>query len=200
MHLGGARQAIHDATALHLRNGSPVQAAIERAAWGVPIDSSPRANNNMVMDLVEAGRILRAVDEQPGPVRDWLLYAYAAEWEMRHRDYLVRALFLEAHQDEADMTKRARLSRLARLAVEDMRMRTLSGGARKVRAVTMAADLGVADNHWRRDGWHRELKAYQWTLDRYDRRGLAAVSEVVDALVGNSYHNSQSEKLRQEPA
>lgn len=178
MMLGGARTAIHDATAQHLLNRSDLNVF----ALGTRVDKSTAgSNDSMIVDAVEAGRILAAVYKQRPAVRYWLLYAYAAEPNRNHRAYLAHDIYrvLFAPNESRLKLKREKMLKLCSAAIDDLKSRHNNG--RKLPVPFLAACVDVHVDSFRRF-YVRPMKDAQRKLDDYDREGLGAVSEVVREL------------------
>lgn len=177
MRLFGARRAIHDATAIHWLKGE----GLRRELYGCKIDRSPSSSaDRIIVDGLEAGRILAAVDAQSEPVRMWLYLAYGVEAPAHYRGCLVEELWRDLFQAKA-AHRWPRLRRLAGAAIDDYRLRVLQG--RELPLVALCYSVGADPAHWWRDGWGRRLRLVQERLNAWDGEGLRAVAAVIGELV-----------------
>ena len=180
MRLAGARQAIHDATAIHLlqRDG------LDPTRYGCRISTSSMGSaNSLILDAMEAGRILAVIDRQRSHVRDWLLYAYGAETSFSRLSYLRSYLFDRLFRTESrNERRRAKIAKLCALAVDDLKQRYNNG--RSTPQAFFCSEIEISEPNWRRDGFDKIVGGCHAELQAMDRIGLYAVSDVIRRLRG----------------
>lgn len=177
MKLNDPRKAITDATSLHLKTPGNESAAM----YGCKIDKSRASTaDNLIMDAVEAGRILQAVDRQSLGIRKWLHYAYSAT-PTNEDMYLATLIFNELFARERKI-KWDRLKKLCLIAIEDYRIRTVN--CRKLPDEHISTVLGIDRKSLTRDKYKDKIFRVQRILAEYDAKGLAVVRGVIDELNG----------------
>lgn len=177
MKLHGVREAIHEATALHLRKRN----GLDPFRYGCHIDRSASGSaDSLIVDAIEAGRILSSIEKLRPMVRDWLLYAYGADtgYSKNKRAYLSHGLY-RIHLQDGPATMPVRLT-FSGLAVDDARSRYTNG--RSLSHLAFCTVLGLQEFTWKRDGWKGKLEDLQQEIERLDREGLAQVEETIDKL------------------
>ncbi len=177
MKLNGVREAIHDATALHLMK----REGLDPFRYGCHVDrSSSGSADSIIVSSIESGRILSTIEKQQPMVRDWLLFAYGADTNQtkNRRAFLTHGLYRRFLQDdEADLPTRLTF---CSLAVDDARSRYTNG--RTLSSEAFCTVIGITGNIWKKNGWNKKLKKMQNQLEIFDREGLAAVEETVEQL------------------
>lgn len=175
MKLGSVRDAIHDATAIHLLN----RAGLDPFKYGTRIDKSSFGSaNSIIVDAMEAGRIIGAVESQPEHIRCWLMYAYAAVTDQKYKPPLQVRLFNILFSSRAKRLKE-RLLRVCGAAVDDLKMRY--NNSRSFEDSYLAIQVGCAESTYN-ETYKKSLVGVQKELQRFDSEGLAKVSDVIDEL------------------
>lgn len=183
MRLRDPRTAIHDATAIHLHTPNV-------DVYGCKIDiSASNDNGGLIVNMLEAGEILNAISRQSNIIKNWLLYAYAAQTTNEIK-YLQTLLFNELFDDYPNR-QWDRLLKLCAIACEDYKIRTING--RAMPKCTIATVIGVNAQNLERDGWVKNDKTgkrgrleliHEFIADQ-DAKGLAVVRGVLDRLNGS---------------
>jgi hypothetical protein len=181
MNWSGARQAIHDASCLHLLQ----RGGLDTMKLGVRVDrSAGSSSTSAILDQFVAAKINGTIERQRPMIRDWLTYAYT--WQPSPNlgavvgEQVYRMDFQRLRIKHA--ARRARIHRLCSLTVDDYRMRANSDGRTRLPRAYMAAELGGDESHWRR-AWGAEYDTACRRLEEWDRIGLAAVSALLDELL-----------------
>lgn len=173
MNWQGARKAITQASALYMTTPNPDEAK-----------GGGHNNNNTIARGVEAGKILKAVYDQPDRQKCWLLFAYSemfSNTEVKALCLYVTAKVLADYQLAYGQMREKKLQKckvVISRAIMDFKQRVNS--ATKMPIKELAFGLCSADN------WHRDFsRVHRMTLkclDELDKNGLQPVSEVVKSL------------------
>lgn len=179
MKLFDARQAIHDAYALHLLSNGENTLQL----YGCRIDKSTACTaDSVIVDAIEAGRIMEAIDEQPQYIKDWLLKAYPPDSLMLQSVFLQSHLFDKLFSRVKD-NKKSRLHKLCGLAIVDYKMRVNNGN--KLTVEFISSVIGMPRQNLKRDGYLSKFREIENMLAEYDAVGLAVVANVLRGLRGN---------------
>lgn len=149
------------------------------ARLGCRIDRSGKGTNiPSILHNLDCGRVLAGMDANGPQVRDWLCLAYAADGYMDEHcpERVHEALMAEyvAHHGEADETHH----RLGFIAMHQYRCHMRQLSTRLFKPGDIAKKLGV-DHRRYSDTWEPKMALMFDILDRWDRRGLGAVSRML---------------------
>ena len=176
MKLRDPRQAIHDAYALHLLTPN----VLTMQEYGCRIDrSSASSADGLIVDAIEAGRIMAVVDIQAPEVRGWLIYAYPPDTLLTQSTFLQSHLFNQLFLSEPEKY-RSRLYKLCDLAIYDFKIRINNG--KKLPMEYIASVLGVQKQNLKRDGYMLKFRKIEELLGRYDAIGVDAVAQLINKL------------------
>lgn len=189
-----ARQAIHDAYAVHhAGKGLEVPAGVSslpacrgrnraRATATVTSKGNPWA----IANQVEAGKIIAVVEAQPGLVKTWLLYAYAPPrfTSQAAMERLIEHAYGQVYaSDGANWAGKAmktqRVLAHVGLALADL-AHSLVTGKPKYTMAEIARETGTPYKNWHRD-WEPLYIQLLRSFGALDREGLPAVIRVVVA-------------------
>lgn len=175
MKLGDARDAIHDATAIHWRNN----AGLDPLKYGTRIDKGAFGSaDSMIIDAVEAGRIIGAVESQSEHLRAWLMYAYAAVPDQKYKESLQAILFKMLFASRPKRLRK-RFFLVCGAAVDDLKRLYNNGCVFK--DAYLANEIGCAESTYS-ESYKRPLLMVQKELQRFDLEGLGPVISVIDEL------------------
>ena len=162
-----ARHAITIATAQGWdKSGDDLDVAVDSGSKG--------CNEGQILHGLDCGRVLSVVDSQRPEVTSWLYLAYGAPGWSSDRMAMACAVAL-CRLCNAPKSSRDRLERVAYIALDDMRRR-VSGRSGFVPA-TYQQGAQIPRQNWR--WWESKVEAMQSQIDRWDRAGLGAVSEML---------------------
>lgn len=188
-----ARQAIHDAYAIHHRGGNPEVTGASslpacrgknkaRASATVTKKGNPWA----IVDQVEAGKIIAAVEALPAVARAWMLFAYApSRFAGQHVveqliEHAYGAIFgTDGDSWSGKAVKTQRVLRLVSTALQDL-AHSLVSMKPKFTAAERAREIGVGVKNWHRDWSPLYIKVLS-VFGALDQAGLPSVIGVVIA-------------------
>lgn len=133
-----------------------------------------------ILNYLQAGKVISAVDSQPELVRAWLWLAYGAFWKRSDVEKLEGALM--ALCPTPSDKSRDRWSRISRLALQDYRFRVL--GLKPLPPGAVCALTGHSLTHFARDVEPKMQTCFEF-LSRLDKTGVPAVARIVDILRDN---------------
>ena len=129
------------------------------------------SGSGRLVEMMEAGRVLRAVDDQPAHIRLWLLLAYGVDPVPTPRD-LIDHLWPLMDKPRADNGS----DRFLSLMIEE-KSRIVRGRSHRSQAA-LAAELGIRRQNWAKRWRHAERRIMQ-ELSDIDHEGLSAVESAV---------------------
>ena len=173
MRLSGARQAIHDATAMDFSTREGV-------------GRSRYTSTGVIASRMQAGQVLAELKKLPEPCQDWALWAYAcAMWPMFAHEQIVYAWLLgecsEFLYDIHPKKRRAKSFQLVKIAMIDYRHRQQNGRA-LFHNQDMANAIRVNHTQWERDRWNSLIGDIASVMDAWDRRALTAVAGLINRM------------------
>ena len=133
-----------------------------------------------ILNYLQAGKVIAAVDAQPELVRAWLWVAYGAFWKRSDVEKLEGAL-MNLCPTGSDKSK-DRWSRISRLALQDYRCRVL--GLKPLPPGPVCALTGHSLTHFARDVGPKMQTCFEF-LSRLDQKGVQSVAHTVDKLRDN---------------
>ena len=133
---------------------------------------SAGAGQCRIAEAMEAGKVLKCIDDQRPIVRVWLLYAYSAVPEVDGMGEITTHLWGVGGDTRNPERLLAVLNEVAKEKALRVRGRTPRSRA------AMAASVGIKRQHWARDWMRHEIAAMD-ELARLDNEGLEAVETMV---------------------
>lgn len=167
------KRAIHDAYALFKLQGE--------GRGGDPVS----AHNHAIAKGTWAGKVMAAVEKQPAPLGDILLFCYAPDWQTTSLDMLktmLWAAFLKRHGDEFKQYRvLVRAQALAEVAIFNYQAQARRGPM----PVEMVCQMAGIDrgNFYRQDRhWRRWWEAMGEILHRWERQALEQPRRVCEQI------------------
>lgn len=168
----GTRKAIHDATYIFIK-GKEISAG--RSAPGAYRDEK-------IVDALEAGHILSAIDRQPAPVKSWLWFAYAAYYSKNQQELIHRHAFnyilATRGKITGDFSRIQKTIRACRIAIEDYRLRKSTNGLHCLTVNEMAIVMQCSPA-----GWHKYWRPVHYLvfdfLEKLDEKGIISVAKEI---------------------
>ena len=167
------KRAIHDAYALFKLQGE--------GRGGDPVS----AHNHAIAKGTWAGKVMAAVEKQPEPLGDILLFCYAPEWGRSSLETLHRMLWGEFMSRHRDDIKQHRTLVRARALAEVAIFNHQAQARRSPMPVEMVCQMAGIDrgNFYRPDrNWRRWWDAMGDILHRWERRALEQPRRVCEEI------------------
>ena len=191
MKLQSARQAIHDACTIHLRNRGLFVCMPELVATHKGQKTAAANADWQICDAVEAGMILAALAKLPTPVQAWAIWAYGPETPEYQPDKvrLFRWLVADLEQRLSQCTRQYRPATCKK--IREVVMHTvfdfkhfMVSEKHRYPVPEIIRRCGIQRQNWTRDFqcWH----SHYWDCcdQQLDRQALQAVAQVVYRLRG----------------
>lgn len=166
-------------------NTSSARTAITMAmasGWRSPeltirVDTSSKGDTTpQILHGLDAGRIIKAVEEVPDPARSWLYLAYAPPgWVTEAHAWRVQEELVSAYHQVRKVREPGKIAVLALVCLGDMRDR-LSRGAAKLSPSVIARKVRVDPRNWPH-GWAENYETMEAIIDGWDREGLGPIAE-----------------------
>lgn len=178
--IGGTREALQNALA-YAYMGNTITAEFQ--SYACPIDRSPANAAVMLTYAIQYAKIRAAVSEQPSNIRNWLYTCYGPDVESLKKDEKKAKLALHilsnGHYGPMGTKRKARLEKMALLAIEDARIGILM--TRDMPMEIYCNNMEVTEKNWDRD-WEPHRRTMLIQLRDMDSHGIGEVSIVVKAI------------------
>ena len=188
MHLKGTRQAITEALTFGLRQQGGI---VQQMLYGCKIDKSPTDRSHSIVDGLEAGYILAAVDLQKPHIAAWLRHNYGYIYSRELVSDLAKRLRIDLFSDIATR-QHPRMFGLCTVAVDDYKYRLQTGQMDKgIPRDVYSHAMGTSESHFQRDFGRKRGDIFARIQD-WDSEGIANISIMLRALRGEgSFRPSQ---------
>ena len=148
-----------------------------------PIDKSPGSPGYAIAMAVQSAKIRAAINDQPSPISDLLLYCYAPDVEAINKTVkrlkIAKSIIDDVFHGKHGYKKSDRLAVIAYIAVDDYRIGLTMGHVLPPAAYTEAA--GIPPANWARD-WEKHRRAAVARIQSMDNAGVARVSQTCRAI------------------
>lgn len=152
----------------------------DQQKYGCHIDKSPYPDSgDLIVDQMEASKVVWAMNREPKPINHWLQYAYGDDkamdwnWHGRMATYVLWGKAFE-RRDETNYN-------VPWLAIQDYRRRVI--GLPNLAEEVLMATLGGKKWAWEKH-WKPKYEDVMDQIQTWDTTGVAHVSITVKALRG----------------